>query len=152
MILRKEGKMKQNPCRPYDDIIHLSHPVSIKHPQMPVADRAAQFSPFAALTAHDAAIKETARLTDERIELDEEEKLRLDEKLRMVQEMLTEQPELLVTYFQADNSKSGGSYLTVRGCVKKINVYEQILVLTEGLLIPIGDIYELEGKVFSMTD
>jgi hypothetical protein len=144
--------MKQNQCRPYDDIIHLLHPVSTKHPQMPVADRAAQFSPFAALTGHDAAIKETARLTDERIELDEEEKLRLDDKLRMVQEMLTEQPELLVTYFQADNSKSGGSYLTVRGCVKKINVYEQVLVLTEGVLIPIGDIYELEGKVFSMSD
>lgn len=144
--------MKQNYCRPYDDIIHLSHPVSAKHPQMPVADRAAQFSPFAALTGHDAAIKEAARLTDERIELDEEKKLRLDDKLKIVQEMLTEQPELLVTYFQADNSKSGGSYLTVRGCIKKINVYEQILVLTEGLLIPIGDIYELEGKVFSMSD
>jgi len=144
--------MKQNHSRPYDDIIHLSHPVSVKHPQMPVSDRAAQFSPFAALTGHDAAIKEAARLTDERIELDEEEKLRLDDKLRIVQEMLTEQPELLVTYFRADNSKSGGSYQTIRGCVKKINVYEQVLVLTEGLMIPIGDIYELEGKVFSMSD
>lgn len=144
--------MKQNHCRPYEDIIHLPHPVSTKHPQMPVTDRAAQFSPFAALTGHDAAIKETARLTDERVELDEDEKLRLDDKLRRVQEMLTEQPELLVIYFQADNSKSGGSYLTVRGCVKKINVYEQVLVLTDGLRIPIGDIYELEGKVFSISD
>jgi hypothetical protein len=144
--------MKQNNCRPYEDIIHLPHPVSTKHPQMPVTDRAAQFSPFAALTGHDAAIKETARLTDERVELDEDEKLRLDDKLRRVQEMLTEQPELLVTYFQADNSKSGGSYLTVRGCVRKINVFEQVLDLTDGLRIPIGDIYELQGKVFSMSD
>ena len=144
--------MKQDNCRPYDDIIHLPHPVSAKHPQMSMADRAAQFSPFAALTGYEEAIKETARLTDERIELDEDEKLRLNEKLRMVQEMLTENPDLLVTYYQADNSKSGGSYLTVRGCVIKINVYEQVLVLADGIQIPIEDIYDLEGKVFSMSD
>lgn len=144
--------MKQDNCRPYDDIIHLPHPVSAKHPQMSMADRAAQFSPFAALTGYEEAIKETARLTDERIELDEDEKLRLNEKLRMVQEMLTEKPELLVTYYQADNSKSGGNYLTVRGCVIKINVYEQVLVLADGIQIPIEDIYDLEGKVFCMSD
>lgn len=144
--------MKKDNCRPYDDIIHLPHPVSTKHPQMPVVDRAAQFSPFAALTGYDAAIKETARLTDERVELDEEEKLRLDDKLRMVQEMITENPELLVTYFQADNNKSGGCYLTIRGSVIKINVYEQVLVLTGGLQIPIGDIYELEGEIFNVSD
>ena len=143
--------MKQDNCSPYDDIIHLPHSVSTKHPQMSMTDRAAQFSPFAALTAYDAAIKETARLTDERMELDEEAKLRLDNKLRMVQEMLIEQPELLVTYFQADNRKSGGGYLTVRGSVKKIDVYEQILVLTEGLQIPIRDIYELEGELFNVS-
>jgi hypothetical protein len=143
--------MKQNNCRPYNDIIHLPHPVSTKHPQMSVANRAAQFSPFAALTGYDAAIKETARLTDERVELDEDEKLRLDDKLRMVQEMLTEQPELLVTYYQADNSKSGGSYLTIRGCVEKINIYKKVLVLTEGLQIPIEDIYELEGELFNVS-
>lgn len=143
--------MKQDNCSPYDDIIHLPHPVSTKHPQMSMAGRAAQFTPFAALTGYDAAIKETARLTDERVELDEEAKLRLDNKLRMVQEMLIEQPELLVTYFQADNRKSGGCYLTVRGSVKKIDVYEQILVLTEGLQIPIRDIYELEGELFNVS-
>lgn len=143
--------MKQDNCSPYDDIIHLPHPVSTKHPQMSVADRAAQFSPFAALTGYDAAIKETARLTEDRVELDEEAKLRLDDKLRMVQEMLIEQPELLVTYFQADNRKSGGCYITVRGSVKKIDVYEQVLVLTEGLQIPIRDIYELEGELFNVS-
>lgn len=143
--------MKQDNCSPYDDIIHLPHPVSTKHPQMSVTDRAAQFSPFAALTGYDAAIKETARLTEDRVELDEEAKLRLDDKLRMVQEMLIEQPELLVTYFRADNRKSGGCYITVRGSVKKIDVYEQVLVLTEGLQIPIRDIYELEGELFNVS-
>lgn len=143
--------MKQDNCSPYDDIINLPHPVSSKHPQMSVTDRAAQFSPFAALTGYDAAIRETARLTEERVELDEEAKLRLDDKLRMVQEMFIEQTELLVTYFQADNRKSGGCYITVRGSVKKIDVYEQVLVLTEGLQIPIRDIYELEGELFNVS-
>ena len=143
--------MKQENCSPYDDIIHLPHPVSTKHPQMSVTDRAAQFSPFAALTGYDAAIKETARLTEERVELDEEVKLRLYDKLRMVQEKLIEQPELLVTYFQADSRKYGGCYITVRGSVKKIDVYEQVLVLTEGLQIPIRDIYELDGELFNVS-
>ena len=111
--------MKENHKGPYDDIIHLPHPVSTKHTQMPIVDRIAQFSPFAALTGHDAAIKETARLTDRCIELDEEEKYRLDDKLRIFQKMLFKQPLLLVTYFQADNRKFGGSYLTVGGRVKK---------------------------------
>lgn len=140
--------MKENYKGSYDDIIHLPHPVSAKHPQMPISSRAAQFSPFAALTGHDAAIKETARLTDRRVELDEEEKSRLDDKLRIIQERISEKPELLVTYFQADSRKSGGSYLTVRGCVKKINTYDQVLLMSDGLRVPIGDIYEIEGKMF----
>lgn len=141
--------MKEYLKGPYDDIIHLPHPVSTKHPQMSAADRAAQFSPFAALTGHDDAIKEMARLTDQRIELDEEKKSRLDGKLRMIQEMLLEQPEILVTYFQADSRKSGGSYLTVKGYAKKVNAYDQILIMANGLQIPIEDIYELEGKIFN---
>lgn len=144
--------MKQKHCGLYDDIIQLPHPVSTKHPQMSIENRAGQFSPFAALTGYDAAIKETARLTDERIELDEDEKLRLEGKLRLVQEMLKEQPELLVTYYQSDHSKSGGSYLTVRGCVKKIDVYKQILILTEDIRIPVEDICKLEGNIFNMAD
>ena len=81
----------------YDDIVDLPHPVSRHHPQMPIADRAAQFSPFAALTGHDAAIKETARLTDRQIELDENSKSFLDEKLRMVLERLADHPQVTVT-------------------------------------------------------
>lgn len=89
----------------YDDIIQLPHHVSAVRPQMPIADRAAQFAPFAALTGHDAAIRETARLTDEKAELDENAKEVLDETLRMVQELLPGQPEITVTYFQPDDRK-----------------------------------------------
>ena len=111
----------------YDDIIHLPHHVSTAHPPMPAADRAAQFSPFAALTGHEAAIRETARLTDERAELDENAKAVLDEKLRMIQEMLPAHPEITVTYFQPDAKKSGGAYVSVTGRVKKLDLYRQCL-------------------------
>lgn len=137
---------KNSEVHRYDDIIHLPHHVSAAHPPMPAADRAAQFSPFAALTGHDAAIKETARLTNELAELDESAKAALDHKLRIVQGRLAEQPEITVTYFRPDHHKSGGSYITVTGKVKKIDVYGHILVMTDGLRIPIDVIYEIEGE------
>lgn len=133
--------------RNYDDIIHLPHHVSSKHPQMPVYDRAAQFAPFAALTGHDAAIQETARLTDERAELDEHEKAQLDERLRMVQETLADQPNVTVTYFQPDGRKSGGTYVTVTGNVKKIDMYDHALIMTDGLRIPLDEIFGIEGEL-----
>lgn len=133
--------------RNYDDIIHLPHHVSSKHPQMPVYDRAAQFAPFAALTGHDAAIQETARLTDERAELDENEKAQLDERLRMVQETLADQPNVTVTYFQPDGRKSGGTYVTVTGNVKKIDMYDHALIMTDGLRIPLDEIFGIEGEL-----
>ena len=86
----------------YDDIINLPHPVSAVHPQMPLPDRAAQFSPFAALNGHDAAIRETARLTDAFVELDEGRKEKLDEQLQLIKENQTQKPEIEVTYFQPD--------------------------------------------------
>lgn len=97
----------------YDDIIHLPHHVSTVHPHMPFSDRAAQFSPFAALTGYDAAVKETAHLTDERAELDEYAKAVLDEKFRMLQEVLSRHPKITVTYFQQDEKKSGRAYVSV---------------------------------------
>lgn len=133
--------------RNYDDIIHLPHHVSSKHPQMPVYDRAAQFAPFAALTGHDAAIQETARLTDERAELDENEKAQLDERLRMVHETLADQPNVTVTYFQPDGRKSGGTYVTVTGNVKKIDMYDHALIMTDGLRIPLDEIFGIEGEL-----
>lgn len=128
------------PKTKYDDIINLPHHVSPTRPQMPVCDRAAQFSPFAALTGHDAAIKETARLTDERIELDENSKSLLNEKLKMISERIENHPEIEVTYFIPDKKKVGGSYVTVQGHVKKIGEYERCIIFEDGTKIPIEEI------------
>ncbi|MBT9779417.1 hypothetical protein GPL15_23345 [Clostridium sp. MCC353] len=143
---------KNNDIHHYDDIIHLPHHVSSVHPPMPVSDRAAQFAPFAALTGHGEAIKETARLTDKRVELDENAKAILDEKLRMVQEMLSQQPEITVTYFQPDEKKAGGRYVSASGNVKKIDLYHHLIVMTDGLRIPLDEVYEIEGDIFGSAD
>ena len=118
---------------------------------MPAADRAAQFSPIAALAGHEAAIRETARLTDERAELDENAKAVLDEKLRMIQEMLPAHPEITVTYFQPDAKKSGGAYVSVTGRVKKLDLYRQCLLMEDGLRIPLGELYDMDGRIFNGT-
>ena len=104
----------------YDDIIHLPHHVSTKHPQMALSDRAAQFSPFAALTGHEDSIRETARRTEAFLELDEDKKEQLDEKMHVLQEYFSEKPEIMVTYFVPDEKKAGGAYVTHRGRIRKI--------------------------------
>ena len=131
---------------PYDDIISLPHPTSAKHPRMPLSDRAAQFAPFAALSDHSAALAETARLTDQRMELDEDARAALDLKQRLLLERLGEQPEVSVTWFQPDERKDGGRYITTTGRLKRIHEAEQVLILTDGAKIPIGDIAELESE------
>lgn len=135
--------MRENDEHRYDDIIGLPHHVSRKHPQMPLLDRAAQFAPFAALTGHEAAIKETARLTEEEIELDENSKELLDFRLQQLQEHLSEHPEVTVTYFCPDEKKTGGAYETVTGVVKKVDEYAGELVFTDGRRIGLGAIVEL---------
>ncbi len=125
----------------YDDIINLPHPNSAKHPRMSMIDRAAQFSPFAALTGHGAAIEETARLTDRRIELTEEEKTVLDEKLRL---LLETGGEGMITYFLPDERKDGGAYVAKLGTIKKIDPLEGRVILTDRTAIPIKDILEIE--------
>lgn len=137
---------------PYDDIIHLPHPTSRKHPRMSAHDRAAQFAPFAALTGYDSSIAEAARLTNRKIELDEYSKDALNEKLSVIQEQLDIQPEVSVTYFQSDHKKSGGSYITATGCVKKIDTYEHVLVFRDAKKIPIEDIFAIEGELFGSTE
>jgi len=127
----------------YDDIIHLPHHRSKKHAPMPLIDRAAQFSPFAALTGHDAAIKETARLTDRKIELDEYEIAVLDEKLQEVREQLKNHPEIEVTWFQPDMRKEGGEYVTGSGKVKKLEEYTKTIIMEDGTRIRIEDIIDL---------
>ena len=132
----------------YDDIIHLPHPVSRTRPQMAAIDRAAQFSPFAALTGHDGAIRETARLTDEKIELDEDMMNILSNKLQIIAERLEDISEIAVTYFQQDLKKNGGAYVTAVGTVKKIDEYKRLVVMTDGTEISIDEIINIGGKIF----
>lgn len=136
----------------YDDIINLPHHTSSKRPRMSMIDRAAQFSPFAALTGYDAAVKETARLTDRRIELDEYSKAALDERLQLIQEHLKEHPEVTITYFQPDERKDGGAYLSITGSIKKIDTYEKCVVMMDKRKIPIDEIFGIDGDLFSSME
>ena len=132
----------------YEDILNLPHHVSKTRPQMSMLDRAAQFSPFAALTGYDDAIKETGRLTDEKIEMDEDRKAALDMKQANLIEMIDEQPEISITYFLPDAKKSGGAYVTVTGNLKRFDEYERLLILTDGKKIPMDDIADIESDLF----
>lgn len=132
----------------YEDILNLPHHVSKTRPQMSMLDRAAQFSPFAALTGYDDAIKETVRLTGEKIEMDEDRKAALDMKQAYLIEMIDEQPEISITYFLPDAKKSGGAYVTVTGNLKRFDEYERLLILTDGKKIPMDDIADIESDLF----
>ena len=133
---------------PYDDILHLPHPTSKRHPRMPIVDRAAQFSPFAALTGHKAAIEETARVTERRIELDEDAKEQLDQTLQLLLERIDEQPEITVTWFSPDKKKAGGQYHTATGKLKRIDTQESRLILTDGTQIPLEDLLRIRIESF----
>ena len=133
---------------PYDDILHLPHPTSKRHPRMPIADRAAQFSLFAALTGHGAVIEETARVTDRRIELDEDAKEQLDQMLQLLLERMDEQPEVTVTWFSPDEKKAGGQYHTATGKLKRIDTQASRLILTDGNQIPLEDLLEIRSESF----
>ena len=133
---------------PYDDIIHLPHPDSAKHPRMSVEARAAQFAPFAALSGHSAAIEETFRLTDRRIELSEEAKAELDMKQQLLADAISARPEISVTWFQPDERKDGGEYVTTTGQLKKVDAFERTLVLTDGSAIPLDDVLEIQSELF----
>ena len=144
--------MKQNDDHSYDDIIMLPHYVSKKHPHMPPLNRAAQFSPFAALTGHDEAIRETARLTDAFVEIDDEKKILLNEQLCLIMDNLDCRPEIEVTFFQPDQTKDGGTYTTVCGRVKKIDEYSQKILFTDGTALPIETIFSIRGELFRNMD
>lgn len=130
----------------YDDIIDLPRPILAGRPPMPVSDRAAQFAPFSALTGHSAAVKETARLTKERIELDENCKAVIDRQLQCLRKLEDKEPSAVITYFTEDTKKPGGVYVTVTGHVKKIDEYKRILILTDQTEIPIDEIIEIESQ------
>ena len=127
----------------YDEIINLPHHVSTTRPQMPMSDRAAQFAPFAALTGYDSAIKETGRLTDERIELDEEALAALDRKYQLLMDTLDDAPEATIIYFQPDERKAGGQYVSATGTVKKVDTFGRRILLQDGTRIPLDSVYDL---------
>ena len=139
----------ENVSHKYDDIINLPHHVSKKHPQMSLHDRAAQFSPFAALTGHKAAINETARLTDEKQILSEDVIAKLNEQLNLIKENIGTNLIVTITYFVPDDRKSGGAYISNTGVVKKIDEYNHTVILTDKTVIPIEQISEMQSDIFS---
>lgn len=140
--------MKQQDSHKYDDIIHLPHPISQRHPRMPLLNRAAQFSPFAALTGYEDAILETARLTDSFFEPDEDIKDLLDRKLLIIRKNLAQNPEIEVTFFRPDDKKSGGTYENFRGRVKAIDEYGRRILFTDNTALPMKQIRSIQGDLF----
>lgn len=131
----------------YDDIISLPHHVSPVHPTMPVGDRAAQFAPFAALTGYEEAVEEAARLTDNRTELNRDRIEELDRELRRLKEHIKERPKAEIIFFKPDERKAGGAFVTAYGEVKKIDEYLGKVIMEDGSIIPIGDIYEINTEL-----
>lgn len=132
----------------YSDMLHLPHPVSAKRAPMSRIDRAAQFSPFAALTGYEESLRETARLTQPFLELEEHKKELLNEKLLKILERMDSRPQVTVTFFQPDPSKDGGAYVTRTGTVKKVDSLNRCILFTDGTGIPIHLIYELQSTFF----
>ena len=130
----------------YEDIINLPHHVSPRRTPMSHYDRAAQFSPFAALTGYEAVIEETGRLTDSQSELAEGAEAELNEAIALILENLHIQPEVTLTCFRPDERKQGGAYITVTGRVKKVDAYERCLLLTDGTVIPLAQIAHIEMR------
>ena len=136
----------------YDAILNLPHPVSKVHPPMPMQDRAAQFAPFAALTGYDAAIQETGRLTDDKIEPGESALSELNRKFQCLFEHLEEQPQITFTYFQPDARKSGGSYSSVTSAVKKLDTFDRVILLQNGMKLSMENILDMDAAIFSAIE
>lgn len=135
----------------YDDIINLPHHVSARHPQMSLYNRAAQFAPFAALSGHDDAIDETARLTDVQRELTQGERDVLNRKLNCLLQR-DDSPTVEITYFLPDKRKCGGRYCTVTGTIKKVDDIEGRLLLTDGTAIPLSTVSDMRSEVFDHAE
>ncbi len=136
----------------YQDIISLPYYVSGNRPHMSMTDRAAQFSPFAALTGYDATVKETTRLTDQRIELNEDERQKVSDRLSMLQSCVKEFPTVEITYFVPDEKKAGGEYSTVTGIVKKLDEFQKLIIMMDGTRIPIEEIIDVGGAMFQSIE
>lgn len=133
----------------YDDIIDHPHHVSNWRPQMPMSERAAQFSPFAALTGYGDVIKEATRFVDDRLILDEETLKILDRKFQILMEHLSDRPTVVFTYFVPDQSKDGGAYVDAEGIVKKIDIFSRFITLENGTQISMNNIFDMESEIFS---
>ena len=136
----------------YEDMIRLPHHVSKTRPQMTLHDRAAQFMPFAALTGYGAVIKETERLTEEKIELEEDFKTEVEEKLQLLKLYADGTTPITATYFVPDEKKSGGAYVTVPGILKRIDEFADTLDLTDGKKIPIRNLLQLDSPIFDAIE
>ena len=147
-----EGRCTIHMNNRYDEIIHLPHHISKTRQQMTMSDRAAQFAPFAALTGYDSAIKETGRLTDEKIELDEEALTTLDMKYQFLMDALDDEPEVTITYFQPDERKAGGKYVSATGTVKKVDDFERRITMRDGAKIPMDNVLSIDGELFSSLE
>lgn len=134
---------------PYEDIISLPHHVSPKRAPMSMQDRAAQFSPFAALTGYEDAIQETGRQTEGKIEVDEEALSSLNMKFQFLIGRMEDMPEVTLTYFKPDERKAGGAYVEVTGSVRKIDDFGRLIVMRNGAKIPMDDILSIEGEIFT---
>ena len=134
---------------PYEDIINIPAPELKTRKPMPIRDRAAQFSPFAAVVGHDAAIAETARITEEITETDEYEKSEINRKLHEIIENISTHNNVLITYFKPDERKAGGAYIDVTGKVKKVDDFERLIVMQNGTKMPMDDILNIEGEIFA---
>lgn len=132
----------------YDDIINLQHHVSTRHPRMSLEQRSAQFAPFAALTGYEGQVKESARLTDKKIEIDEELKTILDMKIQILQNRIKESPEIEITYFVSDRKKDGGEYINKKIIIKKIDKYNQEIITNDNFKIPINEIISIDSDIF----
>ena len=136
----------------YQDILYHARPVSKVHPPMSKSNRAAQFSPFAALTGYDDAVRETARQTNQKIELLDEQVSILNEKILFLIEKIKDNLEITITYFIPDKKKEGGAYTTVKGIVKKIDEYNKLIIMNDGREIMMDSRFDLQGDVFSIFD
>ena len=136
----------------YDDIINLPNHISLKHPRMSIEARSAQFAPFAALTGYNDAVKETERLTDKRIEIDDNLKQLLNNKLNYILENIDKKPLITIKYFIPDNKKDGGKYIEKPGIIKKIDIINQYIYLYDKTKIPIKEIINITGDIFEYLE
>ena len=133
----------------YDDLLYLPHPVSRRHPPMSAMDRAAQFSPFSALTGDEAVLREAGRLTDSRAELSEYSRDILDQRQKILLDAAPTYPEITITYFIPDRRKQGGAYGTLKGNLKKIDLARRVIILLDGTEVSLDDVADIQCELFA---